>query len=148
MSPLTIASLPDGILSAIRSHVEAAYPQEACGVVLESADGLETFAGRNVDAWPEHQFRLHEDDLRLLGRRVALGARIAAIYHSHCDTPAVFSERDRAYAAAWPDATHLVACVSARGMLALHAFLADGTPIAEPEPPFYAMPLAMLARDA
>ncbi len=70
-------------------HAEQAYPEEACGVLLESG---EYRACRNVADDPTRSFVLHPEDYR-----AALEAgEIAAIFHSHPDAPATPSDADRA----------------------------------------------------
>lgn len=129
---ISLAALPDEIVAAMRGHVAHKYPYEGCGVVLSGPAGLEHVKCFNAAWRPAHHFSISRRDLIQIGLRLKAGDQIAAIYHSHCDSPAVFSERDHHYAAAWPDALHLVFGVTARGVLAQHAYTAEGICLDEP----------------
>lgn len=129
---ITLDDLADGVLLAIRGHAVAAYPRECCGVVIDLKGRLMAFAGRNVAADAAHAFEMHPADRLLVEQQRRLGHPVVAIYHSHCDGPALFSDKDREYAAAWPDVLHLVLAVTARGVLGLHGYRADGTLVDEP----------------
>lgn len=103
------------MLAAVRAHGEAAWPEEACGVVVQDAvGGQRALPGRNLLASPT---RFELDPAVLFGV-AARGERVLAFYHSHCDAPAVLSEADRRAlligdAPAWPGVEHLI--VSVRG---------------------------------
>lgn len=129
---ITLEALPDAVVASMRSHVAAAYPREACGVVFRTGSGYEAFAGRNVARDQAHAFRISTRDLVQISLRLKTGDALVAIYHSHIDTPACFSIEDRRFAAAYPEALHLVFAVTARGVLAVHGFRADGTPVDAP----------------
>lgn len=131
---ITLEAFPEAVLGALRAHAAAAYPREACGVVFRAGDRYDAFACRNVHAEPAHHFAVGVRDRVQIALRLKAGDELAAIYHSHADIPAVFSDEDRRYAIAWPDALHLVMAVTARGVLSLHAFDAAGSPVDEPVP--------------
>ena len=125
---ITLDALPDELLTAMRAYVTAAYPREACGVVLRRPDGgYDALHARNAAPNQAHRFWLDPRDMLQIAQRLALGNDdLVVIYHSHCDTPALLSERDRHFAAAYPDVLHLIFAVTARGVLNLHTYRADG----------------------
>ncbi len=67
----------DAVLAAMRSHAEAEFPRESCGLLLEGAAGAEYQACPNAAASPETAFRI---DPRALA---AAGERLLAVVHSH-----------------------------------------------------------------
>jgi proteasome lid subunit RPN8/RPN11 len=81
----------------IEFHAMADFPREACGVVLVSGlDHRQVYMARNVSRDAEAQFEFATEDMVAIGRYEAEGWRIAAVYHSHVDAPAVLSYADRA----------------------------------------------------
>ena len=102
-------------LHLLRSHAEATYPHECCGVLLGicASDGLkDVVAVRSLNnAWDAEVARvLAESDALTTTRRYwidpaallavmrearTLGFDIIGIYHSHPNAPAVPSECDR-----------------------------------------------------
>ena len=132
---ITLDALPGEVLTALRAHVTTAYPREACGVVLRTPEGgFYALHARNAAPNQAHRFWLDPRDMLQIAQRLALGNDLVVIYHSHCDTPALFSERDRHFAAAYPDVLHLIFAVTARGVLNLHTYRADGTLMDGPGP--------------
>lgn len=129
---ITLDDLSDDVLRAIRGHAIAAYPRECCGVVFQGDTGCVAFAGRNVAEDAAHAFEMHPVDRLAVEYERRMGHPVVAIYHSHTQGPAVFSEKDRQYAQAWPDATHIVMAVTERGVIAIHCFRWDGTCLDEP----------------
>ncbi|MGO9832347.1 MAG: Mov34/MPN/PAD-1 family protein [Myxococcaceae bacterium] len=112
------AVLPDGVLLEAVRHLEACYPEEGCGVVLQRGDGLRwvalpnayaAFAGRDPAGFPRsaRSAFLFEPSawLALLREADARGEQLACIVHSHPDGQAAFSAEDRAQAA--PDGVPL-----------------------------------------
>jgi len=97
---------------AMAARAEADYPDETCGFLFGTDDALEVHPMRNI------QNELHEreperfertartayyfepkDMARILAAREAAGVRFRAIYHSHPDHDAYFSETDSLAAA-------------------------------------------------
>ncbi len=112
------AVLPDGVLREAVRHLEACYPEEGCGVVLQRAGGVRwvalpnayaAFARRDPAGFPRNARSafLFEPAgwLALLREADARGERLACIVHSHPDGQAAFSAEDRAQAA--PDGAPL-----------------------------------------
>lgn len=80
------------LMNAIRKHVAAEYPKEACGVIIATGTGQQYIPCRNIASAPTETFTLSPDDRR---RAEALG-EIIMVIHSHPDvTRLVPSEFDR-----------------------------------------------------
>ena len=118
-------------LAAIRSHAEADYPAECCGIVLvrpapaparlhrrcrNVQDALHT---RDPVRFPRDSrtaYHVAPEDLLEIGRRECEGFSVHVIYHSHVDTGAYFSATDRRNALmdgapTYPGATYVVVAV-------------------------------------
>ena len=132
--------LPGEARAAITAHAEADYPEEACGFVFGPGPRLEVVRMQNI------QNRLHQEDpassprdartaycfdpremLRVLEERERAGMPLRAIYHSHPEHDAYFSEMDSAAAApfgepSYPGVTYLVASVRRGKVVDLKAF--------------------------
>ncbi len=77
--------LPEDLRPILR-HLEAAYPNEGCGVILRNLAN-----GR----WRVQPMRNAYDEYRA----EATGEHVACVFHSHTDAGAYFSAEDRAMAA-------------------------------------------------
>lgn len=96
------------VWAAIDSHAREAYPSECCGIVTQGTDG-----GYRVHRCENIQDKLHAADpqahprtaktayrmndmqvMRIQTETEKVGGRMAAIYHSHIDVDAYFSEED------------------------------------------------------
>jgi proteasome lid subunit RPN8/RPN11 len=88
--------LPQHIADAIVRHAREELPNEACGLLTGTAEGLvrKQFPMTNTDHSPEHfSFDPHEQ-LRVLKEARRLGQKIIANYHSHPSSPARPSDED------------------------------------------------------
>jgi proteasome lid subunit RPN8/RPN11 len=75
--------------------VEARYPREACGLVVEGADGARALCLRNVHASPHRGFAFDDaEHLRFVREVEAAGELVRGIYHSHPDGDARPSAED------------------------------------------------------
>lgn len=122
------APLTPALLAEIHAAARAAFPDEACGFVVERGGGLEVVRVTNI------QNQKHAEDPALFPRTAATaytmgpeavpilvgherGAlTIHAIFHSHPQHAAYFSAEDKRQATVWdepsyPDATQLVVSV-------------------------------------
>jgi proteasome lid subunit RPN8/RPN11 len=105
-------TIPVAAYREMASRAEADYPEESCGFVFGVGDALEVVPMRNV------QNDLHRQDPKgfprdartayyfdptemkeVLERKEAAGVPLRAIYHSHPDHDAYFSDTDGAAAA-------------------------------------------------
>lgn len=105
--------LPRSIADAIVAQARAESPNEACGIVIGSAqaeDGGEALRyeiGRNWVASP-YRYELHPDDVRRLSLEADdAGHAFWAIVHSHVRAPAVPSATD-VEGAIWPGSLHVL----------------------------------------
>lgn len=139
-----------GVLPPIEADCVANYPNEACGLVVRTPDGtLETVVCRNLqDRYhaldPETYVRTARAAFRLNERKIARlqdeGHELVAIYHSHCDAGAYFSDEDVRSAAPngeplYPDVGHLVVSVMGGEVRAMELFhFTDRGFVAEAQP--------------
>lgn len=127
--------LTQSALDEIFAHAEEAYPDEACGIVIGKSDHPNTNSIRRC-ANLANQY--HQEDpiryprdaktayimdpkdlLRIQNEADANGLEFIAIYHSHPDHEAYFSETDRELALfdgepVWPQLRYLVVSVKNR----------------------------------
>ena len=105
---------------AIRRHGEATYPDECCGALIGTADGVvsEAFALDNeTDLERRRRFLIAPSDYRRAEARAdAAGLTLLGFYHSHPDHPAEPSPFDLDHA--WPNMSYAI--VSVRGGRAAH----------------------------
>lgn len=117
-----LRDLTQAHLEAIHAASEAAYPSEACGLLVDSGDGLRIVPCENL------QDAMHARDPQRFTRTSATAyfidpavlmqhdGRIRCIYHSHPDHGAYFSDEDQRAAVffdepAYADASYLVISV-------------------------------------
>jgi len=106
-------------LSPIVEALEAAYPDEGCGLILRGPGGFRFEAMDNAYdrlraadpvAFPRTARTAYAFDpvqwLKALREADRRDETVACIYHSHCDSPAGFSAEDRLWAA--PDGAPLM----------------------------------------
>jgi proteasome lid subunit RPN8/RPN11 len=116
--------IPRPVMDAVRRHLEAGYPNEACGALIGRAgDGtrphetLQFCPMRNtVQDRPWDRYLLDPlEQLRVQREAEGRGLEIIGFVHSHPDHPPRPSEFDTEHA--WPFYSYVVASV-ARGKLA------------------------------
>lgn len=117
-------SVPRPVMDALGRHLEAGYPNEACGALIgRPGDGarpheaLEFRPMRNtVQDRPRDRYSLDPlEQLRVQKDAEARGLEIIGFVHSHPDHPPRPSQFDTEHA--WPFYSYIVASV-ARGKLA------------------------------
>ena len=132
--------LPASLRAAMASRAEADYPDETCGLVLAEGSNVIVRPMRNI------QNRLHAEDPKEHPRTARTAycfdpmelkdvlddidrgrSELRAIYHSHPDHDAYFSETDSAAAApfgepSYPGVVYLVFSVRDRKVVDLKAF--------------------------
>nr|WP_310615852.1 C40 family peptidase [Pantoea cypripedii] len=80
------------IMNAIREHVAAEYPNEACGVIIQAGQSQEYIPCRNISDKPTEHFTLAPDDMAEAEER----GEVLMIIHSHPDVVQLIpSELDR-----------------------------------------------------
>ncbi len=138
------ALLPDDLAGVLR-HCEREFPREACGALLRHRDGrwehrplanaYDAHHAKDPSAWPASSrtaFLVAPAEwIRLEDDASTAGARIACLYHSHCDAEATLSDDDVAFAAPLgepllPGLTLLVVSVRARRAAATRLFTWSG----------------------
>ncbi len=103
-------SIPESFLESIRLQAIREYPAECCGLLLGNAgtealtrvfpcrnaqDLFHRTAPKDYPRTSRTAYLLHPEDLMRINAQLAKTTeRIAAIYHSHIDKDAYFSEKD------------------------------------------------------
>lgn len=124
-----IPELPED-LSPILRHLEAAYPNEGCGLVFRGADGTlrvqpmqnayDRYHAVDPQTYPRTARTAYTFDgrehLRVSREAEARGETLTCIFHSHADVGAYFSAEDEAMAAPggeplYPGVAYLVVAV-------------------------------------
>lgn len=85
------------------SHAAAAFPKEACGLLLDGPGGPEAILAENLadryhaldpETWPRTAESAYILDPRLIADAERAGKTLVAIVHSHCRVGAYFSAED------------------------------------------------------
>ncbi len=132
-------------LHAMCEHAKATFPDECCGFVL-AAEGEEVVRKcRNIqnrlhkeapDTYPRDArtaYVIHPNDLIAVTKETDTTERqIKAVYHSHPNHPAYFSDKDKADATIWGeptygDAPYIVISVYGAEIRDVKAFAWDAT---------------------
>lgn len=96
----------------VLQRCEAAYPEEACGALLQLPDGrvehrplrnaYDAHRARDPAAWPKSNrtaFLVAPGEWMALEAEARARGATVCLYHSHCDGPAELSAADRRFAA-------------------------------------------------
>jgi proteasome lid subunit RPN8/RPN11 len=101
------------LLSQIHAHLEAGYPNEACGVLL-GRDGVVTEvvpAGNQRTDSARNRYLIDPLAYMKIERDAdRRGLQLLGIYHSHPDVPAIPSQFDLEHA--WPNLSYLIVSVA------------------------------------
>lgn len=128
--PAAHPDLPDDLAPLLR-HLEAAYPDEGCGVVLRKVAGgalrvrlmenaYDRYRALEPESFPRTARTAYlldpKEQLALYREAEAAGEEICCIFHSHADAGAYFSPEDRRQALlegepVVPGASYLVVAV-------------------------------------
>jgi proteasome lid subunit RPN8/RPN11 len=113
-----VIRLEDGVRDRVERHGEAAYPHEACGLLLGGLDGDgtkradEAIALDNIreDGARHHRFLMRPEDIVRVERDArARGKDVIGVYHSHPDHPDEPSRYDLEHA--WPVYSYVIVSV-------------------------------------
>ena len=124
--------IPREILDGLVEHARAVAPEEACGVLAGTDDGIaKSYPLTNLDHSPEHFSLDPREQLQAVRDARSLGLEIIAVYHSHPATPARMSEEDLRLAVA-PDFRYVIVSLAAPDRPDVRAFsVQDGSPVPE-----------------
>jgi proteasome lid subunit RPN8/RPN11 len=122
--------LPKKLLTQIYIQAEEEYPEECCGIILESRGNFRMKSFRNAQnlfhekdpqnfpRTAQEAFFINPSELLALQKEMRKsGEKIHVIYHSHPDSEARFSDEDKKQSLmggepAYPGVFHLVVSVS------------------------------------
>jgi len=111
------------VLVEIRKQLAAAYPAEACGVLVGARNASDVLVrravpmpnGRTADGAARNRYVIAPDDYRSAEREAqADGLEIVGVYHSHPDVAARPSAYDEEHA--WPWFGYLIVSVAREGV--------------------------------
>jgi [CysO sulfur-carrier protein]-S-L-cysteine hydrolase len=138
-------------LGPILRHLEAAYPNEGCGVLLRNPasgrwrvqpmrNAYDDYRARDPAGYPRTSRTAYvfdsREQLRVWEMAEAAGERVACVFHSHTDAGAYFSKEDRAMAAPngeplYPGMLYLVVAVDRGKATAAKLFWWNGAGFSE-----------------
>jgi len=145
-------TIPPSIMAAMQDHALACYPSECCGILFAKNGSeeavrcvpLENMADRlhalNPDENPRSGRDWFSPNEAKLARHVreaeAQGERWLALFHSHIDCGAYFSDEDKRYAApdgqaVYPDLYQTVIETHAHGVVEARTFRWNGSDYAQ-----------------
>lgn len=113
----------DALTSAMREAAQAAYPNEACGLIVAVGKKAQFIACKNIAQEPHNTFRIDAKDYA----RAEDTGEVLAIWHSHVNEPPTPSDADRAGCEAF-ELPWLISSISKSGEAFTHA----GPKIVEP----------------
>jgi proteasome lid subunit RPN8/RPN11 len=135
-----MVTLPRAIYAAMLAHVQAGYPDEACGILAGDANGRVTrdFPARNAAADVGDNPRTFSiiagpDLLQIINAIDDQDEIVFAYYHSHPHTQAYPSPRDIHYAGNWPGTYYLIFSLADPARPILRAFLVEAGQVIEEE---------------
>lgn len=118
-------TIPQTLFEKITRHLEAGYPDEACGILIGEVDDPLQPRDRHVrdvilvaNAWDEvneresrhNRYLISPDEYVKADREASKrGLDIVGVFHSHPDHPSQPSETDRSQA--WPGISYVIVSV-------------------------------------
>src|SRR5579859_743014 len=105
-----VITLPRAVADAMLAHVEAGYPNEACGV-LAGEDGrvVKHYPATNASETPETFSQIGSQELLSIAQEIDdHDWTFFAYYHSHPRTPSYPSPRDIVLAQGWPGTLYII----------------------------------------
>ena len=131
--------MPRAVMDQVRQHLEAGYPNEACGALIGQAEGADhtvaEFRGmRNtVTDRPWDRYALDPlEQLRVQKDAESRGLEIVGFAHSHPDHPAIPSRFDAEHG--WSFYSYVVASVQQGTMLQARSWRLDDGGVFQEEP--------------
>ena len=131
--------IPRSVMDQVRHHLEAGYPNEACGALIGRADGadhtVEEFRGmRNtITDRPWDRYALDPlEQLRVQKDAESRGLEIVGFAHSHPDHPAIPSRFDAENG--WSFYSYVVASVQQGTLLQARSWRLDDGGVFQEEP--------------
>ena len=126
-------ALPRAVLAAMLAHVEAGYPDEACGILAGAAGRVAAhFPAENASATPRVFSEIApEVVLAIWNEMEAHGWEMLSYYHSHPDSPAYPSEHDVYWSGNWPGTYYIIFSLAERDQPSVRAFLIAGERVDE-----------------
>jgi [CysO sulfur-carrier protein]-S-L-cysteine hydrolase len=117
--------IPQPIYDSIIDHARQGFPLEVCGI-LGGNDGSVTvaFPMTNTDASNEHFMMDPKEQFGVVKELRAKGLVMAAIYHSHPESPARPSAEDIRLALT-PNVSHVIVSLAEPGEPVLKSFLIE-----------------------
>ena len=125
--------IPRAVLAEMLAHVEAGYPDEACGV-LAGADGAVTahFPAVNASTTPRTFSEIGPHELLRIWNTIDMHDwQALAYYHSHPETPAYPSPRDVQWSRGWPGTFYIIFSLADPLAPVVRAFLIEGDAVRE-----------------
>lgn len=128
-----VLRLPGTVLAEMLAHVEAGYPDEACGV-LAGVQGrvARHFPAANASDTPRTFSEIGPGELLAIWNEIDTHDwQMLAYYHSHPHTPAYPSPRDVLWSHGWPGTFYIIFSLADRARPVVRAFLIEGETIHE-----------------
>lgn len=132
-----ILHIPRDVLAAMLAHVEAGYPNEACGILAgtgEQPDERVTWhvAAANAAKTPRTFSEIAPQDLLDIWNTIEEHDwQLLAYYHSHPASPAYPSSHDVFWSQNWPDMYYVIFSLASRAYPTVRAFLIEGQTVNE-----------------
>ena len=129
-----VLALPRAVLAAMLAHVEAGYPNEACGVLAGDASNHVTrhFPAVNASDSPRTFSEIGATELLAIWNEIdERDWTMLAYYHSHPETPAYPSPRDILWSHGWPGTFYIIFSLADPNAPIVRAFLIEGESVAE-----------------
>lgn len=121
-------TIPTSVLSGIKRHAEAGYPNEVCGLLIGRGSSVEAFIeAKNLNV-ERARDRYELDPLSFMKAddfARSRGLEVIGIYHSHPDHPPLPSETDRTRA--WHGWVYLIVSVEGGRVSSQRAWLLSET---------------------
>jgi [CysO sulfur-carrier protein]-S-L-cysteine hydrolase len=128
-----VLRLPRTTLAEMLAHVEAGYPDEACGVLAGAAGRVTRhFPAANASATPRTFSEIAPRALLAIWNEIEdHDWQALAYYHSHPASPAYPSPRDVQWSHGWPGTFYIIFSLADRAHPVVRAFLIEGEVIHE-----------------